>query len=114
MSKKHVFVTKVAVRQAIVLDLVPNDMEKGRQKIAEMAVNSAPFTHARVNRRFGDVGLMFQDNTVTRVVSLAKGPRGRYKNDCDFCGGTGRIPVPQETKGDPAYIPCTECSIPRK
>lgn len=114
MSKKHVFVTTTAIRQAIVLELVPNDMQKGRQKIAEMAANSAPFTHARVNRRFGDVGLMFQDNTVTRIISLAKGPRGRYKNDCDICRGEGRIPVLQHTEDDPAYIPCPECSIPRK
>lgn len=114
MSKKHVFVTKVAVRQAIVLELVPNDMGKGRQKIAEMAVNSAPFTHARVNRRFGDIGLMLQDNTVTRVISLAKSPRGRYKNDCETCGGEGRIPVLQVTAEDPASIRCPDCAIPRK
>lgn len=114
MSKKHVFVTKAAIRQAIVLDLVPNDMERGRQKIAEMAVNSAPFTHVRVNRRFGDVGLMFQDNTVTRVISLSKSKKTGRKTDCDVCGGEGRIPVLQHTEEDPAYIPCPECSIPRK
>ena len=110
---QHVFVNKAAIRQAILLELVPNHFRGAQHKIAEMAVNSAPFTHGRVNRRYGDVGLMLQDNTVTRVIKLGQKRKGKTQG-CDTCGGTRKINVPQAQKGDPSFIPCPDCAIPLK
>ena len=109
----HVFVDNAAVRQAIVLDLVPNHFRGAQRKIAEMAVNSAPFTHGRVNRRYDDVGLMVQDNTVTRVIKLGVVTKGR-STSCLSCGGTGKVKVPQIEKGDPSFVRCPDCSPPQK
>ena len=113
MTRRHIFVERQAVNQAIRLGIVPNSPKKAERKIAEMAVNSASFTHPRVNRRYEDVGLLLVDNTVKRIVSLSavapSATHRRGKPPCVTCGGSGAIQVPKVEAGDPGVIACPDC-----
>ena len=117
MTRRHIFVDKAAVRQAMNLGIVPNKYRPAERKIAEMAVNSAALTHSKVNRRYGDVGLLLVDNTVKRVIALSATASARMgapyprkgKSSCPTCKGSGTVPVPQTEEGDPSTIPCPDC-----
>lgn len=113
MTRKHIFVERQAVNQAIKLGIVPNSPRKAERKLAEMAVNSAAFTHPRANRRYEDIGLLVVDNTVKRVIALStiapSVTRRRGKPPCVTCGGSGAIQVPKVEAEDPGVIACPDC-----
>jgi len=129
--REHYFVSDRACNDGVGLMVCPDTKKDAvRQKIAEMAVFSAPFTHPYGNRRLGDYVLQIKDRTVLRLRKLegvhihcstcrdtkhitmweecegcaGQGVESGIGEQCGMCGGSKEVKRSH---------PCPECSIKR-
>lgn len=127
--REHYFVSDRACNDGVGLMVCPDTKRDAvRQKIAEMAVFSAPFTHPYGNRRLGDYVLQIKDRTVLRLRKLEgvhiHCPTCRDTKhitmweECETCGGQGtRADIGEQcgicggSKEVKCSHPCPECSI---
>jgi len=127
--REHYFVSDRACNDGVGLMVCPDTKRDAvRQKIAEMAVFSAPFTHPYGNRRLGDYVLQIKDRTVLRLRKLEgvhiHCPTCRDTKhitmweECETCGGQGmRADIGEQcgicggSKEVKRSHPCPECSI---
>ena len=93
--REHYFVSDRACNDGVGLMVCPDTKKEAvRQKIAEMAVFSAPFTHPYGNRRLGDYVMQIKDRTVLRLRKL----EGVHIH-CPTCRDTKHITMWEECEG---------------